>query len=137
MTLFFAEAQATSQSQMDLKIKKPVIGRQGIQRNAFHRVVRFEEVGGKEFRFVQIQNYWGAESNWVGLFSPNSMEWEKYKEVKVALQKQTGETFRYHIFIIYIFLFLNKKCFYFFLLLKFEEARKIKVVLADGERIPI
>lgn len=93
-TLIFAEAQKSEQHALDFKSKKELMGRQGIKKNAFHRLLRLEEIGGKEFRFVQIRNFWGAQSNWVGLFSPNSIEWEKFKEVKAALQERTGETFR-------------------------------------------
>ena len=94
MTLLFAESQNNHQTFLESKSKKQVKGRYGIKKNAFHRVLRLEEVGGKEFRFVQIRNFWGAETNWIGNFSPNSVEWEKYKEIKVALQERTGEMFK-------------------------------------------
>ena len=56
--------------------------------------MKLEEVGGKEFRFLQLRNFWGADSNWAGPFSPNSNEWEKYKEIKHLLQEKTGETIK-------------------------------------------
>lgn len=93
MTILLAEHKKTDITVTEHKSKKKSMGRQGIRRNVFHRILRLEEIG-KEFRFVQIRNFWGAESNWVGLFSPNSMEWEKFKEVKVALQERTGEIFK-------------------------------------------
>jgi hypothetical protein len=93
MTVILAESKKSEANIADLKSKKKCMGRQGIKRNAFHRILRLEEVG-KEFRFAQIRNFWGAESNWVGLFSPNSLEWEKFKDVKAVLQERTGEIFK-------------------------------------------
>ena len=90
-TILFCEFDPEKSNSKDQKSKDMDIGRQGIKRRSFHRIVRLEEVSGKEFRFVQIRNFWGIDSNWVGAFSPNSNEWEKFKDVKQALQERTGE----------------------------------------------
>ena len=103
-TTLFCQYRTPSSSlaPRDFKNNHPTVGKQGIRRGCFHRILRLEEVSGKEFRFVQLRNFWGVDTNWNSPFAPGSNEWEKFKDVKQALQLKTGEQIMYSALSLYV-----------------------------------